>query len=107
MTPWTPDVSAGTDPIDLAIAKAVVAEIVNGRLSPGDRLPPYRKLARELNVSIRTVTRGYMQAMRRGVGVTPSIAFVVTDCETPRAVRICLAATKNRDQLRTSLNLKA
>lgn len=67
MTLWTPDVSASTDPIYLAIAKAIVSDIVDGRLSPGDRLPPHRELARELNVSIGTVTRGYVEAMRRGV----------------------------------------
>ena len=67
MTRWLPDVSATADPIYLAIAKAIVADVTAGRLRPGDRLPPQRKLAQELNVSIGTVTRGYVEASRRGV----------------------------------------
>jgi len=60
-------VNASTDPIYLAIAKAIVADVTAGRLRPGDRLPPHRDLARALNVSIGTVTRGYIEAARRGV----------------------------------------
>ncbi|UCC30957.1 MAG: PLP-dependent aminotransferase family protein [Phycisphaerales bacterium] len=67
MTTWIPDVGASTDPIYLAIAKAIMADVATGRLKPGDRLPPQRELARELNVSIGTVTRGYIEAARRGV----------------------------------------
>lgn len=62
-----PDVSASSDPIYLAIAKALAADVAGGRLKPGDRLPTHRELARALNLSIGTVTRGYVEAERRGL----------------------------------------
>jgi len=67
MTIWAPDISSSSDPIYLAIAKAIVSDVTAGRLRPGDRLPPQRELAQVLNVSIGTVTRGYIEASRRGV----------------------------------------
>ena len=66
MTIWSPDISASSDPIYIAIAKAIGADIASGRLRPGARLPTHRELAEALNVSIGTVTRGYVEAMRRG-----------------------------------------
>jgi len=67
MTIWMPDISSSSDPIYLAIAKAIVADVTAGRLKPGERLPPQRELARLLHVSIGTVTKGYVEASRRGV----------------------------------------
>lgn len=64
---WAPDIGSSTDPIYLAIAKAMAADVAEGRLKPGDRLPTHRELAHRLNVSIGTVTRGYIEAVRRGV----------------------------------------
>ena len=67
MTIWQPDIQGSTDPIYLAVAKAISADVAAGRLQPGDRLPTHRELARRLGVSIGTVTRGYVEAERRGV----------------------------------------
>ncbi|UCG32529.1 MAG: PLP-dependent aminotransferase family protein [Phycisphaerales bacterium] len=67
MTTWLPNISSSSDPIYLAIAKAIVSDVSAGRLKPGDRLPPQRELAQALNVAIGTVTRGYVEASRRGV----------------------------------------
>ena len=66
MTIWHPDITASSDPIYLAIAKAICADVASGRLRPGDRLPTHRALAEALNLSIGTVTRGYAEAVRRG-----------------------------------------
>src|SRR5208282_3214684 len=42
-------------------------DIRNGKLSPSDRLPPQRKLARRLDIDFTTVARGYVEAQRRGL----------------------------------------
>ncbi len=67
MTTWLPTVSGSGDPLYLTIAKALVTDITEGRLRPGERLPTQRELARKLGVSIGTVTRAYVEAERRGV----------------------------------------
>lgn len=48
------------------IAAAFEARIRDGRLEPGDRLPPVRVLARSLSVSATTVSSAYQQLRRRG-----------------------------------------
>ena len=42
-------------------------DIRSGALSPGDRLPPQRRLAERLGVDFTTVARGYVEAQRRGL----------------------------------------
>ena len=56
-----------TGPIYQAIADAIGREIDAGRLKPGSRLPTQRELARQLGVTLTTVTRGYEEAQRRGL----------------------------------------
>ena len=51
----------------LALAGAIAADVQNGRLKAGDRLPPHRELADALGVTVTTVTRGYDEAERRGL----------------------------------------
>lgn len=51
----------------LAIADAIARDVANGRLAPGSQVPPQRDLARELGVTLGTVTRGYAEARRRGL----------------------------------------
>jgi len=67
MTIWTPRLSPSGEPIYVALARAIAADIADGRLAPGDPLPPQRELARTLGVSLGTVTRGYDLARRRGL----------------------------------------
>ena len=43
------------------------ADVKSGRLAPGDRLPPQRKLATRLSIDFTTVARGYVEAQRRGL----------------------------------------
>jgi DNA-binding transcriptional MocR family regulator len=67
MRDWTPNLSGRDKPRYLAIADAIAEDIRNGRLSPSDRLPPQRKLARRLRIDFTTVARGYVEAQKRGL----------------------------------------
>ena len=58
---------AGTGPRYLAIADAIAADIANGQLEVGARLPPHRDLAWRIGVTVGTVTRAYGEARRRGL----------------------------------------
>ncbi len=67
MTIWTPDLSEHSGPRYLGIADALAVDIQQGVLEPGSRLPTHRDLARELGVTVGTVSRAYAQAKRRGL----------------------------------------
>ncbi|MPY71522.1 MAG: aminotransferase class I/II-fold pyridoxal phosphate-dependent enzyme [Alphaproteobacteria bacterium] len=67
MTIWLPELGDGRGGKARALADAIGAAIAEGRLRPGDRLPPQRELAWQLHVSLGTVTRGYDAARRRGL----------------------------------------
>ena len=67
MTMWVPDLERGAGPVYQAIADALAADISEGRLTIGQRLPTHRDLARRLGVTIGTVTRAYAEAERRGL----------------------------------------
>jgi DNA-binding transcriptional MocR family regulator len=67
MPDWSPNLSRLGKPRYLAIADAIAEDISNGRLSPSDRLPPQRKLARRLDIDFTTVARGYVEAQKRGL----------------------------------------
>jgi DNA-binding transcriptional MocR family regulator len=67
MGDWTPNLSRLGKPRYLAIADAIAEDMRNGRLSPSDRLPPQRKLARHLDIDFTTVARGYLEAKKRGL----------------------------------------
>lgn len=64
---WLPEVEAGEGPLYLAISAALARDIEDGRLHPGDRLPPQRDLAGALGVDLGTVTRAYSEARRLGL----------------------------------------
>ncbi|WP_152803656.1 aminotransferase-like domain-containing protein [Rugamonas rivuli] len=51
----------------MQIADFVERGLADGRLKPGDRLPPQRRLALLLQVDLTTVTRGYDEARRRNL----------------------------------------
>src|SRR5271154_3710234 len=67
MQDWTPNLATSDKPRYLAIADAIADDISTGTLSPADRLPPQRKLARRLDIDFTTVARGYVEAQRRGL----------------------------------------
>ncbi len=67
MIDWISDVTESDKPHYLAIADAIETAIAAGRLAPGDKLPPQRRLAAELKVDFTTAARGYGEAARRGL----------------------------------------
>src|SRR6188474_2708408 len=67
MTIKLPPRGQRSGPIYQAIADAISREIEAGRLKPGGRLPTQRVLARQLGVTLTTVTRAYVEAQRRGL----------------------------------------
>ncbi len=64
---WAPRLEGSTKPVYQAIADAISDDLRNGRLAPGSRLPPQRRLAAALGVDLTTITRGYAEARRRGL----------------------------------------
>src|SRR5229473_8501298 len=67
MTSWLPDLDRFSGPRYRAIAEALAADIREGRLRPGERLPTHRDLAWRLGVTVGTVSRAYAEAERRGL----------------------------------------
>ncbi|MBN6034787.1 PLP-dependent aminotransferase family protein [Amycolatopsis sp. 195334CR] len=51
------------------IADRLAADINEGRLRPGDRLPPQRRFARDHRIAASTATRVYGELVRRGLAV--------------------------------------
>src|SRR5438034_10857859 len=67
MTIKLPPRGQRSGPIYQAIADQIGSEIEAGRLKPGGRLPTQRSLAKQLGVTLTTVTRAYDEAQRRGL----------------------------------------
>jgi DNA-binding transcriptional MocR family regulator len=83
----------------IRLADAVAAEIANGGLKPGDRLPPQRSFAYERKIAVSTASRVYTELLRRGlvVGEVGRGTFIsgqtrrgVTTLTEPRSARIDL-----------------
>jgi len=64
---WLPRLAGNKGPRFLQIADALQAALTDGSLTPGDRLPPQRQLAAQLDVDLTTVTRAYDEARRRNL----------------------------------------
>jgi len=67
MTIWIPDLATRSGPRYRAIAEAIADAVSQGDLAPGDKLPPQRELAWRLEVTVGTISRGYMLAEQRGL----------------------------------------
>ena len=83
----------------LKLADVVAAEIANGALKAGDRLPPQRHFAYERKIAVSTASRVYTELLRRGlvVGEVGRGTFVsgetrrgVSTLSEPRGQRIVL-----------------
>ncbi|USX12636.1 PLP-dependent aminotransferase family protein [Oxalobacteraceae bacterium OTU3CAMAD1] len=64
---WLPRLAGNKGPRFLQIADALQAAVVDGSLKPGERLPPQRQLAAQLDVDLTTITRAYDEARRRNL----------------------------------------
>jgi len=58
------------DPLHKQVTDQVREAIAGGDVHPGDRLPSIREMAKELNISVITVKRSYMDLEREGLLVT-------------------------------------
>ena len=67
MTKWNPSIADRSGPRYAAIVVELEEAVREGRLAPGDRLPPQRELADALDLSLGTVTRAYEEARDRGL----------------------------------------
>ena len=67
MTIWAPTLTANDKSKYEAIADAIAADISNGSLTPGQKLPTQRSLARKLDVTVGTIGRAYALAEKRGL----------------------------------------
>src|SRR6202790_5770674 len=83
----------------LRLADAIAAEIADGALKPGDRLPPQRDFAYERRIAVSTAGRVYAELLRRGlvVGEVGRGTFISGDARRgvaapsePRGIRIDL-----------------
>ncbi|MCJ2124441.1 PLP-dependent aminotransferase family protein [Methylobacterium sp. J-077] len=84
---WTPDLKRWGKPHYLAIAEALADDIRTGRLTAGIRLPTQRALAEALDLNFTTVSRGYVEAHKRGLieGRVGQGTFVVDPARPPRS----------------------
>ncbi|GJE03083.1 PLP-dependent aminotransferase family protein [Methylobacterium isbiliense] len=83
---WAPDLKRWGRPRYLAIVDALAEDIRTGRLSPGTRLPTQRALAEVLALNFTTVSRGYVEAQKRGLieGRVGQGTFVVDPARSAR-----------------------
>lgn len=65
VTIWVPELS-GDGPCYRQLATAIGRAIESEELGPGARLPPQRRLAYALGVTVGTITRAYGEAERQG-----------------------------------------
>ena len=65
------EISPGSGtPIYAQIVEQISQAIAKGRLAPGEKLPPVRKLAEDLVVNPNTVAKAFQQLEQRGLVVT-------------------------------------
>lgn len=65
---WKPVLDRNTkQPIYIYLANALEADILNGNLTPGTKLPPQRELADYLDINLSTVTRAFKLCEQRGL----------------------------------------
>ena len=58
--------NASSEPIYEQIGKQIKAQIISGDLKEGDGLPSIRKLAKELQISVITTKRTYVELEKEG-----------------------------------------
>ena len=77
---WLPRLDGRRGPRYRAIADALDEDVKTGALRAGARLPPHRRLADQLGVTVTTVTR--VRFVREGATVT-GLEFNYGEGETP------------------------
>jgi DNA-binding transcriptional MocR family regulator len=67
MTIWRPDPAKIRRPAYRSLADQIARAIGDGRLENRARLPPHRRLADDLGLSVQTISRAYEELIRRGL----------------------------------------
>jgi DNA-binding transcriptional MocR family regulator len=75
----------------LKLADTVAAEIANGALKPGDRLPPQRSFAYQRKIAVSTASRVYTELLRRGLVIGEVGRGTFVSGETRRGGNLTLA----------------
>lgn len=75
----------------LKLADTVAAEIANGALKPGDRLPPQRSFAYQRKIAVSTASRVYTELLRRGLVIGEVGRGTFVSGETRRSGNLTLA----------------
>lgn len=80
---WIEKLKPERGPYYLQIASMIESAVADGRLLPGDKLPPQRSLAQHLGVDLTTVTRAYTEARQRHIldAVTGRGSFIASGVE--------------------------
>jgi DNA-binding transcriptional MocR family regulator len=66
-SPWSPRLSGVKGPASERLVSALAADIAEGTVPLGARLPPHRELAYQLGIGLGTVTKAYAVLERRGL----------------------------------------
>ena len=106
MTIWTPELPS-QGPRYKALADAIAEAITGGTLSANDKLPPQRRLADALGVTVGTITRAYNEAEQRGL-VTARVGsgtYVRDSADSIGFSHIATQAQQNGDSIDLSLSL--
>lgn len=82
---WLPKLNRDTRSLGTALIEALEADILNGILLPGQKLPPQRELADQLGINLSTVTRAFRTCELKGLihGVVGRGTFVASDARIP------------------------
>jgi DNA-binding transcriptional MocR family regulator len=67
MSSWKPWLVESSQLTYRGIVEAIESDLRDGRIRPGERLPPQREIAEALGVDLTTVTRAFNEARRRGL----------------------------------------
>ncbi|ABR49143.1 putative transcriptional regulator, GntR family [Alkaliphilus metalliredigens QYMF] len=64
---WKPVLDKTVKPLYLALANQLEQDIINGRILPGTKLPPYRELADFLDINVSTVSKAFKVCILKGI----------------------------------------
>lgn len=80
---WKPTLPTNGKPLYTSIAEALEQDINAGILKPGEKLPPQREIADDLNINLSTVTRAFRLCELKGLisGIVGRGTFVSSDAK--------------------------
>ena len=94
---WKPVIDRNSEtPLYIALADTLKADILEGRLAPGTKLPPQRELADYLDIHLSTITRAFKLCEQRGLvcSVVGRGTFISSDAASQGMLTIKEASEK-------------